>query len=342
MNRPLWSAVRAPENRGWILLVVALGLLPLTTENDFYLNLMVFIFLYGGLATAWSILGGMAGQFSLGHTAFFGIGAYTSTLLYVYAGVSPWLGLIVGGLLSAVVAVLIAYPAFRLRGVFFAMATLALGEVARIFLVYARRHTEIPYGISINYVPNWQNVIFEGRRPYVYLALGYLLVVLATAIYFNRSHIGYYLRALRDNEEAATALGVFTRRYKLIALVVSAIFTAVGGTVAAQYILYIEPESVFTVELSVQLALMAILGGVGVVAGPLLGAAIVLVLQEFLQATLGNSAAGAYLLIYALVLIAIVILAPDGILGGMDRWWRRRRLRSVKEPTTEREVRPVA
>lgn len=321
----------------WLLLLLALLLLaPQATSNDYYLNLMVLALLYAGLASAWNIIGGIAGQFSLGHTAFFGIGAYTSTVLFNYAGVSPWLGMLAGAAISVALAVLIAYPAFRMRGVFFAMTTLAFGETVRILLIYSRKHVDLPYGLSITFTPGWWNMVFAERWAYAYLAGAYLLLVLAAAFVLSRSYAGYYLRALRDSEEAADAAGVPVRGYKLLAFVVSAFLTSIGGTLMAQYVMYIEPGTVFTVALSVDLALMAILGGVGTLAGPVIGALLAVPLREFLVEAFGQAGAGTHLVVYGLLLVVIVVVLPNGLIGGLrqlqQRFTRKPAPVGVQEP----------
>jgi branched-chain amino acid transport system permease protein len=304
----------------WLgLLAAAVLLLPMALSNDYYLNLLVLTLLYAGLASSWNIVGGIAGQFSLGHTAFFGIGAYTSTILNNYAHVSPWLGMLAGAAISAAMAVLIAWPTFRMRGVFFAMATLAFGETVRILLIYSRKFVQLPYGLSIDFKPSFAGMVFSERWAYAYLCGAYLVVVLAAAFVLSRSYTGFYLRAIRDNEDAADAAGVRVRHYKLLAFVVSALLTSIGGTLMAQYILYIEPGSVFTISFSVDLALMAILGGVGTLAGPVIGAAIALPLREFLVEALGQQGAGMHLVVYGLLLVVIVVLLPEGLLGGLKK-----------------------
>jgi branched-chain amino acid transport system permease protein len=292
--------------------------LPATLSNDYYLNVLVLVLLYAGLASAWNIVGGYAGQFSLGHTAFFGIGAYTSTLLYLYAGVSPWFGLVAGGLLSAALAALVSLPTFRMRGVFFAMATLAIGETVRIVLIYSRQFTGMPYSLSINYEPDFLKMIFAERSQYALLTGGYLAIVLIVTFLLARSYIGFYLQAIRDNEDAAGAAGIDVRRYKLLAFVLSAFLTSVGGTLMAQYVLYIEPGTVFTTALSVDLPLIAILGGIGTIYGPTVGAVILLPLREMLLEQFGGAGSGAHLLVYGALLTVIVIVMPSGLISSVQ------------------------
>ena len=310
-----------------ILLFVAL-VLPFCGLDDYYANVLVLILIYAGLASSWNLIGGVAGQFSLGHSAFFGIGAYTSTLLYNYAGISPWLGMLAGGVISTILAVAISYSVFRMRGVFFAMATLAVGETIRILLIYSRKFFDLPYSISINFTPGVANMIFEERTTYALLAGGYLLACVAATFVLIRSYAGFYLKAIRDNEDAADASGVSIRRYKLIAFLLSAFLTSIGGTLMAQYVLYIEPGTVFSVELSVDLPLMAILGGIGTVVGPFIGAAILIPLREILVEQLGGTLSGAHLVIYGFLLIVIVIVLPHGLMGGLSslkEWFGRKR-----------------
>lgn len=303
-----------------LLIVVAL---PLAVKNQFYMHVLTMILIYAGLSSSWNILGGYAGQLSLGHTAFFGIGAYTSTLLYVYLGISPWIGMIVGGMIAVLVGYLTLYPSFRLRGVFFAMATISIGEVIRLLFVYFRNKTDIPYGVSINYQPSFANMIFDSGTGYFYLSLGYLAVILFISWKIKNSRLGFYLNALKGNDDAAQALGVSTSLSKFYALAVSAFFTAIGGTILIQNILYIEPESAFNMNLSVELALISIIGGIGTVAGPVIGAAILVPLGELLRAWFSN-VAGLHLVIYGALLIIVVLTNPNGIMG-LIRWIKAKR-----------------
>lgn len=310
-----WLDGRRQDAVAGVVLLAAVLVIPLVVHDRFFLNLLFLVFLYAGLASAWNLLGGYAGQFSLGHTAFFGVGAYTSTLLYNMAGVSPWIGMCAGVLLSLALAFLISYPVFRLRGVFFAMATIAMGETVRILLLWSRSKIDIPYGLSIDYKPMFSNMIFADPRSYSWLAGAFMLLVTATCYLVTRSRTGFYLKALRDNEEAAQSVGIDLRRYKLLVFLISAGFTSIGGTLMAQYVLYIEPSTVFSMTISIDLALMSILGGIGTILGPLMGAVIALPLQEFLKDWLGSFGAGAHLVVYAGFLILIVMLLPEGVMG---------------------------
>ncbi len=296
-----------------LALVVIPAFLALVVKDKFYLHVLIMMLFYAAASSAWNIIGGFGGQLSLGHAAFFGIGAYTSTLLFIDFGISPWIGMLAGAGISMVIAAIIGYPAFRLRGPFFTLVTIAFAVVLRILAVSAQDITKGSIGLSVPFRPSPQNFIFRDLSTYAFVALGFMVIMILVSLWIERSRIGYYLAAIRENEEAAQALGVNTTRYKLIALLVSACFTSLAGTFYAQYIAYIEPYGIFALDFSVLLAMMAIIGGMGTVWGPVAGAFIVTPLGEFLRATLGGELQGLYLVIYGTVLILIVILLPSGV-----------------------------
>lgn len=307
--------------RSWLALAgltVVASVLGLVV-NDFYRHVLITGLLYAGLAAAWNIVGGMAGQFSLGHTAFFGLGAYTSTLLFIFGGVSPWVGILAGGVLAAILSAVIGWPAARLRGVFFSMVTLSFGEVIRMLAIYLRRLTSLPYGVSVPFKPGLENLQFYGKLPFVFVAVGYVVMVLAIGAGLASSRFGYRLAALRENEDAAQALGVYVARTKVAAMALSAFLTAVGGSLMIQYIAYIDPDSAFSMAFSVQLPLIVIIGGVGTVWGPVLGAFVVTPLNEFLRAWLSGVAQGLHMFIYGVVLVVVVLVLPNGLISLFGR-----------------------
>ena len=302
--------------RGWLpvaALVAVLAAAPLSTSNNYYMDIIVQIFMWGAAATAWNIVGGYAGQFSLGHAAFFGIGAYTSSLLFIASGFSPWLGMLAGGALAAIFALIIGYLSIRLRGPFFTLATIALAEVLQILAIYWRDLTGGGSGVLIPFRPGLAAFMFESKRTYAYVGLGFLLAVLAVAYAIERSRLGYYLVAIREEEEAARALGVPVLRMKLVAIIVSAFFTSLVGTFYAQYTLWLEPPYAFSLELSIQFALMVIIGGLGTWVGPLLGAVLITPLNVFLRAWFGAAASGLYLVFYGIILVVVVLFMRQGI-----------------------------
>jgi branched-chain amino acid transport system permease protein len=310
----------------WGVLLVLAGILlvyPLVERNAFYIHLLVMIFFYIFLGLGWNVVGGFAGQLSLGHTVFYGIGAYTSTLLFINLGVSPWLGMFVGGILATLTSVVIGVPCFRLHGPFFAMSTLALGEVFRILATYWRDLTQGAMGISIPVKFGWRNFIFEEKAVYYYVILAFTVVALGVSYWIHRSRFGSNLVALREDEEAAESLGINVPRNKLWAIMISAFLTALGGTFSAQYVLFIDPDAEFSVGLSLLMAILPILGGVGTVWGPVIGAAVLVPLQEGLRAWLGSSLHGLHLFIYGGLLILVVTFLPRGILEWIQAWGRK-------------------
>ena len=283
--------------------------------NPYYAHVLIMFCFYAYLALAWNIVGGYAGQLSLGHAVFYGLGAYTSTLLFLHLQLSPWIGMLAGGTLAAVASVLIGYPCFRLRGPFFAMSTLAVLEVFRILAVYASDLTGGSTGLSIPIRFGLGSLVFRDKMPYLGVIVGLLAVAVVVSVLIERSRFGHRLVALRENEDAAESCGVNVRRVKLTAMVLSAFLTAIAGSFYAQYVLYIDPSGEFSMDLSVLMAMMAILGGAGTVLGPILGAAVLAPLQEFLRAWLGGKAQGLHLLIYGILIIAVVKFLPRGILA---------------------------
>lgn len=303
--------------------VAALVLLPRVITAPYYLHLLILVLLYVGLSSAWNLTGGFAGQLSLGHAGFFGIGAYASTLLFLNFGLSPWIGMVVGVLLAAVAGAAIGYPCFRLRGPFFALATLAFGEVLRVVSISWRDLTQGSNGLSIPFKPGFANMMWHGKEMFFYVILVYALVAVGIVWQIERSRLGYYLIALKEDDSAARMLGIDTTRCKLYAMLISSALTAVGGVFYAQYVGFIEPYSVFDVNQSVQFALISIIGGLGTVLGPVLGAFIMIPLSELLRAAFGGAARGFHLVLYGLILIAAVMMVPQGLAQEIkDRYTR--------------------
>lgn len=295
------------------LLLLALLLAAALVPNEFYLNLLFMIFVFAGLSGAWNIIGGYAGQISLGHAAFYGVGAYTSAVLFTKLGLPPVIGIFasMGG--AVILAFIIGYPCLRLKGPFFTLATLAIAEVLQLLAVYFRNLTEGSEGLSIPYEPAWYNLVFQSKNGYAVLAFGYMLLVLVITLVLERSKLGYQLTALRDDDQAAESLGVNTSWAKIMAFVLSGVLTALGAVIVSQYVLFLEPHSDFSVNVSVELALMSMVGGLGTAVGPLIGAAILIPLGEFLRAWIGGGIQGLHYVIYGCILILVVMFMPHGI-----------------------------
>jgi branched-chain amino acid transport system permease protein len=322
----MFSAYRfIPGSSLYVLagLAIVAATLAFLVKDKFYLHVLIMMMFYASASSAWNIVGGFAGQLSLGHAAFFGIGAYTSTLLFIDLGISPWIGMLIGGILATLVSGAIGYPSFRLRGPFFTLVTIAFAEVLRILTLYAHDFTKGSIGISVPFRPALRNFIFRQLSAYVYVALAFMVITVLVSLWIEHSRLGYYLAALREDEDAAQALGIDTARYKLVAVLVSAFFTALAGTFYAQYIFYIEPFQTFSLDFSILLAMMAIIGGVGTVWGPVAGAFLVTPLQEVLQAKLGGELQGLHLVVYGTVLIVVVIVLPQGIVPSLAGWGKR-------------------
>lgn len=312
--------------------ILSLGLFPLVIEGGSWLNVAILVLLYAGLAQAWNILGGFAGQISLGNAAFFGIGAYTSTVMLDRWNVSPWVGMAAGAVLAAGFAVAVFFPFFRLGGHYFAIATIALSEILLVLVsnwsfVRGARGITIPFVRGPNRRPtdSWAFLQFnESRVPYYYVALGLAVLAVVVVLATDRSKLGYYLRAIKNDQQAARSLGVPVLRYKLIAVGISAALTAVFGTFYAQYLLFIDPETTMRLELSVLIALVAILGGVGTVIGPLLGAVVLIPLSEITRSQLGGAGNTLDLVLYGGLIILISVFQPNGLVALSGRFRRRR------------------
>lgn len=289
------------------------------------LHLLIIIFFYAFLGQAWNLLGGYGGQFSFGHAAFFGIGAYTSTLLYVHLGISPWVGMMLGGLAGATFGLFCGFLSFRygLKGPFFALVMLAFAEMLRLI---SENWDAVGAAIGILIPPKDDTLLdlqFVSKIPYYYIILIMMLLSIGVGWTLHHSKLGYYLQAIREDEDAAEALGVDIFRYKMMAMGISAFMTAMGGTFYAQYLLYIDPEITFGVAISIEILLRPIVGGAGTIFGPLLGSLALTPLSEFSK-MLFRSYAGVHLIIYGAILVVVIIFLPQGIAGYTKRWWRKR------------------
>ena len=287
----------------------------------YFLEVLISILFFAYLGLAWNLLGGYAGQFSFGHAAFFGIGAYTSTLLLLRAGLSPWLGMLAGGLLATGFGLFEGYLSFRygLRGPYFSLVTLAFAEMLRVVTVNLK-----VVGASLGLVvPSQTNAllfVFADKLPYYYVIAVMTAVALAITHRVAGSRLGYCLVAVRENEDAAEAAGVDARGAKLRAMAISAFLTALGGTFYAQYFAYIDPTITFGPAISIGGLLPAIVGGAGTVLGPVLGSFVLTPISEVTRAML-RGRAGADIMLYGLVLILVISFLPQGLMG----WLRARR-----------------
>lgn len=297
------------------LALALLLIIPLSVGSPFVYHLFILICSYAALASAWNIVGGFAGQLSLGHAVFYGVGAYTTTLLMMKLGISPWIGMFAGAILSSIVAVLISWPCFRLRGPFFALATIAVLEVVRLVAINQHDVTGGAAGLGVPLKLGFEWMLFRPRWPYLLIAFAFLLITLAVSWKIKNSRLGYYLIAVREREDAAHAVGVNSVKVKLIAVVLSAFITSLVGSFHAMYLTFIEPGSMFSLEMSIQIAMFALIGGLGTVSGPLIGTLLVLPLAELARGWLGDLGSGVHGLVYGIVLVVVVLTIPQGVVG---------------------------
>lgn len=312
---------------GWVALAALGALIALPAVVGSYgLTVLIFVFFYAYLGQAWNIVGGYAGQLSLGHAAFVGIGAYTAALLSREAGLTPWLGMFAGGALSAVLGAIIGYLGFRfgLRGFYFVLLTVAFAEICRIVAL----NTEAiggALGLYITFTGNPRQFQFQDNRAYYYVALVLMLAATAVAWTIERRRFGIYLAAIREDEAACQALGVDTFRYKMLAMVVSSFLTGVGGTFYAFYLFSLQPNTVFGIPLSVEIVIRPIVGGAGTLAGPILGSFILSPLAELSRFYFARSGwSGAHLIVYGALLVLVVLFIPQGAYPYLRRLLARR------------------
>ncbi|MGZ6230939.1 MAG: branched-chain amino acid ABC transporter permease [Syntrophales bacterium] len=303
------------------LTVLALLLIfPMVVTQIFPLQIMILVFMYAMLGVAWNIMGGYAGMFSFGQAAFFGIGAYTSSFLLMTFHVNPWIGLIAGGVVAALVAAAIGYPCSNLRGHYFAIASIAFAEIVRVHfnnwtLVNAAEGMSLPMLDE-----SFLNFMFHSSKvPYYYIILAFLLLALVVCYFVATSKMGYYFRAIKESHDVAEVLGVNVVRYRLIAIMISAFLSAMAGTFYAQYVLYIDPESVMLLAISVQIVLLSMLGGAGSVMGPVIGAAVLIPIAEVTRVWLGHRGTGVDMLIYGFLITIISVYQPQGVWGLLSR-----------------------
>lgn len=303
------------RNAPVLLVLVLLAGIPLITSSNAVLNFLVIALLIALVGQGWNLLGGYGGQYSFGHAAFFGTGAYATAILQVRYGVNAWLGLFIGIAAGALVGAVIGALSFRsgLRGSYFALVTLAFAEVLRIVASVAPI-TGAGVGTLIKLDLRPEAFQFQSRAPYYWIILAFVCLSIALVRAIEHSRFGAYLVAVRENEDAAEAIGVNTTRVKLAAMIISAAITAAGGCFYAQYFLFVDAAIAYGPWISVEALLAPIIGGVGTVYGPLLGALMVKTLGE-LAKLMAGAAPGLDLAIYGCVLITVVAFAPRGIAG---------------------------
>lgn len=364
----------------WFYLIVLAGLLvlplfaesavveavmPVGLSGSALLHVFILMFFFAFMSQAWNIISGFCGQLSIGHAAFFGIGAYVSTICYVHLGLTPWLGMIVAAVVTALFGAVLGLVSFHygLKGPFFALVTVAFAEITRLVLLHWE-FVGAANGILLPFEPNptfWQ-FQFGDKEPYYYIALVMMLCSIALVAWIARSRFGYYLHAIRQDEDAAEAVGVPTKRCKIQAIALSAALAGMGGTFYAQYTQYIVPDDMVIGRVSVEILLGAVIGGAGTVMGPIVGAFILIPIGEatrvifegggtsmslstliasdqafgekflaYLDYLAAGGGGGLAIILYGVLLMAVVLGMPGGVLPWLAR--QRKRLRRRAEAT---------
>jgi branched-chain amino acid transport system permease protein len=301
-------------------LLVVLVLLPLPIRDVYTLNLIILTLLFAGLSQSWNILGGYCGQISLGHSLYFGIGAYVTALLFVGPHIPPPVGMIAGGLAAAAMALLVGWPCFRLSGHYYAIATVVVQEIGYLLFL----NWDWVGGASGITLPfrgqNWLNLQFRtAKLPYLYVVLGFAAITWLVAWWIEGSRWGFSWRAVKDDVVAARSLGVRIFPSKMIAAAISGFFTGVGGGIFAIYVGYIDPDSILSGQLAILIALPAVLGGVGTLWGPFIGAAVLIPLRELSSSYLGSSGSGVDLMLYGALIMAVALFRPQGLVSLFKR-----------------------
>jgi branched-chain amino acid transport system permease protein len=334
----------------WAVLAVAgvvfLAVFPSFVKKPYVLHMGVVLFLAILQGQAWNVLGGYTGQYSVGHAAYFGLGAYTTVMLLTGWGIPPWYGIGLAMLNAVLLSVVIGSITFRLRGPYFVLASISVAEIIRLAALYFKGFTRGAEGFLLDELPALtlfgQELELTGKRPFYYLGLGLAVGSVLVNWAVQRSKLGYYFQAIREDQDAAHSLGINLTLYKSLALAISASLTALAGGFYAMFVKFIDPNTVFGIDLSIQLVLICIVGGIGTIAGPLIGALVLVPLSEtlrnpkgliqlgllpqdssvaaFIEAHLAN----AHLLFYGLLVVLVILFAPDGVLGVLRHALRRR------------------
>ena len=303
----------------WCTLVAVFAILPVVPgliASTFTMHVLILILLFASMSQAWNILGGYCGQTSFGHSVFFGIGAYGAGMAVVTYEMVPWPGVIIAAGIAAVVAMAVSYPCFKLSGHYFAIATFAIVEIFnRLFMVWYWVGGALGLDYPLVDEGSSNFMWYETKTGYYYGALILFVIVFGVVRWIEKHRFGYYLRAVREGQDTAESLGVNSTRVKLAAIALSAFLTALCGAFFAQYNLRVDPPMVMSLEMAMKFVLITILGGIGTMAGPLLGAAVLIPLQEYTRAFWGGLGGGIDLIVFGLLIVVVVVKQPLGIMG---------------------------
>lgn len=315
------------------LILLFLAVFPLLFKNDYYQHLLILAFMWVVIGTAWNLIAGYTGQVSFGDAAFFGTGAYTAGLINYHLGWSPWWGLALGGITATVLALPFGWICFRLRGAYFALATLALNEVMRHTATIWESLTEGMVGIMILQT-------FVSKLPYYYIIFFLAVATLVIVTVVMKSKLGYYFVSIREDQDAAESLGIDTTFYKMISLAIAAALTGIAGAFYMNYMGFIDPEVVFSLhDISIMAILVGIVGGVGTTFGPMVGAVIMVIVQELFRTgmfglinataeathsqliiTIAEYITRAHVLAFGILVVLVIRFMPNGVVGDWDRF----------------------
>ncbi len=310
-----------------IAVLAAILVFPYFFPSPYLIHIGTLIFILSFITTAWSYMGRF-GLVSLGHGAFLGIGAYTSGLLFNYYGLTPWVGMILGGAVAVLFAVIIGYACFRFGviGDYFALVTLALGEVVALTIIAFRDITGGSLGFTLKSMgTSFFYLQSEQKVHFYYISLGFLILSLLVWKWIDRSKMQKALRAIGEDEIAASTLGVGIIRCKVIITSISAFVTAIGAVLYAQYITYLNPHTLAGVPPSLEIAFKAILGGMFSLWGPTIGTALIVSLEEYFRVAYGSTFVGFSQIIYGLALVLLIIFLPKGIYGSLQAFFTRKK-----------------
>jgi branched-chain amino acid transport system permease protein len=334
----------------FIILTMALILFPHLVNSPYALHIMILIFLSVIMGGSWNILGGYTGQYSVGHAAYFGAGAYTTMVLMQFKQIPPWYGMIAGVAVAVLTALIIGSICFRLRGPYFVLASIAATEILRLSALNLKVLTNGAEGILATEIPplkiGSQLVTdFTTKVPFYYTALVFALLIIATTWAVQHSKLGYYFQAIREDQDAAHSLGINLSLHKNLSLMISATLTSLAGSFYAVYIGFIDPGTVLSLDMSVQIVLICIIGGIGTIFGPVVGAIVLVPLSEALRSNiitqgliksglvseespigqfLKENLAHAHVLIYGILVVIVILFMPDGILGFIRKQFGRK------------------
>lgn len=298
----------------WLICLSLLCIAPFLI-SEYFLYILILTYLYAFLASSWNLIGGMGGQLSIGHAVFFGLGGYTSTFLFKEYELSPWIGMGIGGILACLAGAFIGLLCFRykVKGIYFALVTLAFGEVFRIIVLNAKSLG----GSEGLLVPlkghSWSAYQFQNKIPYYFIILAMVTALLFLIQFFRSSKFISYLMAIREDEDAAQSLGIHIFKVKFWGLVISAGLTALGGTFYAQYTLYLDPPSMFGLMRSIDPVIICIIGGIGTIFGPLIGSVVFASFMEIANSIFKGGYGSSHLILYGVLLMAVIIIFPRGL-----------------------------